>query len=61
MLSVRNYNQYFVQLMLFGKIFYQFEYFRVLEMPTQELGAPAHRKVDMEAWMPKNKFWGEVQ
>ncbi|KAL8279167.1 hypothetical protein RQP46_008423 [Phenoliferia psychrophenolica] len=25
---------------------------RVLEMPTQELGASAHRKYDIEAWMP---------
>lgn len=29
-------------------------------MPTQELGAPAHRKIDMEAWMPSKEFWGEV-
>lgn len=35
-------------------------HFRVLEMPTQELGAPAHRKVDMEAWMPNKGFWGEI-
>jgi seryl-tRNA synthetase len=27
-------------------------HFRVLEMPTEELGASAHRKWDMEAWMP---------
>ena len=26
--------------------------FRVLDMPTEELGASAHRKVDIEAWMP---------
>ncbi len=26
--------------------------FKVLEMPTQDLGAPAYRKVDMEASMP---------
>ena len=26
--------------------------YRVLEMPTLELGAPAHRKFDIEAWMP---------
>lgn len=29
-------------------------------MPTQELGAPAHRKIDIEAWMPQKEFWGEV-
>lgn len=26
--------------------------FRVLDMPTEELGSAAHRKVDVEAWMP---------
>lgn len=25
---------------------------RVLEMPTEELGASAHRKMDVEVWMP---------
>lgn len=35
-------------------------HFRVLEMPTQELGAPAHRKIDIEAWMPQKEFWGEI-
>ena len=34
--------------------------FRVLNMPTQELGAPAHQKVDMEAWMPGRRSWGEI-
>ena len=33
---------------------------RVLDMPTAELGAPANRKFDMEAWMPAKQFWGEV-
>ena len=33
---------------------------RVLEMPTEELGAPAYRKVDIEAWMPGRKSFGEV-
>lgn len=33
---------------------------RVVEMPTEELGAPAWRKVDMEAWMPGRGKWGEV-
>jgi len=33
---------------------------RVLDMPTQELGAPAYRKIDMEAWLPGKQFWGEV-
>ncbi|KAH9265040.1 serine-tRNA ligase [Batrachochytrium salamandrivorans] len=29
-------------------------------MPTEELGAPAHIKYDMEAWMPGRKTWGEI-
>ena len=33
---------------------------RVLDMPTEELGAPAHRKFDIETWMPGRGFWGEV-
>lgn len=33
---------------------------RVLDMPTQELGASAYRKYDMEAWLPAKQFWGEV-
>lgn len=35
-------------------------YFRVLEMPTQELGAPAYRKFDIEAWLPAIDWWGEI-
>ncbi|CAL8078892.1 unnamed protein product [Calicophoron daubneyi] len=34
-------------------------HFRVLEMPTGELGNPAHRKVDIEAWMPGSQMYGE--
>lgn len=34
--------------------------FRILDMPTKELGASAYRKYDMEAWMPGRKKWGEV-
>jgi len=33
---------------------------RLLEMPTEELGAPAYRKFDLEAWMPGRGLWGEV-
>lgn len=33
---------------------------RVLEMPTQVLGAPAYRKFDIETWMPAKELWGEV-
>ncbi|OZJ02922.1 hypothetical protein BZG36_04117 [Bifiguratus adelaidae] len=34
--------------------------FRVLDMPTEELGASAHRKYDIEAWMPGRNDWGEI-
>jgi len=34
--------------------------FRVLDMPTEELGATAYRKYDMEVWMPGRGSWGEV-
>lgn len=29
-------------------------------MPTEELGASAYRKYDIEAWMPGRGKWGEV-
>ncbi|OWF52314.1 serine--tRNA ligase, mitochondrial-like [Mizuhopecten yessoensis] len=35
-------------------------HFRILEMPTHELGAPAYRKFDIEAWMPAFGLWGEI-
>eukprot|EP00929_Paragymnodinium_shiwhaense_P111802 TRINITY_DN80085_c0_g1_i1.p1 TRINITY_DN80085_c0_g1~~TRINITY_DN80085_c0_g1_i1.p1 ORF type:complete len:552 (+),score=131.13 TRINITY_DN80085_c0_g1_i1:45-1700(+) len=34
--------------------------FRILDMPSEELGAPAYRKFDMEAWMPGLQKWGEI-
>ncbi|KAK0466437.1 uncharacterized protein EV420DRAFT_1511610 [Desarmillaria tabescens] len=34
--------------------------FRVLDMPTEELGASAYRKYDIEAWMPGRGNWGEI-
>ncbi|KAI1788797.1 seryl-tRNA synthetase [Ganoderma leucocontextum] len=34
--------------------------FRVLDMPTAELGASAYRKYDAEAWMPGRGSWGEI-
>lgn len=34
---------------------------RVLDMPTQELGLPAYRKFDIEAWMPGRGGYGEVK
>lgn len=30
-------------------------------MPTEELGASAYRKYDVEAWMPGRGGWGEVR
>ena len=34
--------------------------YRVLDMPSEELGASAYRKYDIEAWMPGRGSWGEV-
>lgn len=34
---------------------------RLLDMPTEELGASAYRKYDIEAWMPGRNGWGEVR
>ncbi|XP_034235102.1 serine--tRNA ligase, mitochondrial [Thrips palmi] len=33
---------------------------QVLDMPPHELGAPAHRKYDIEAWLPSRNVFGEV-
>ncbi|XP_028920627.1 serine--tRNA ligase, mitochondrial isoform X2 [Ornithorhynchus anatinus] len=35
-------------------------HFRVVDMPTRELGLPAHRKFDVEAWMAGRGDFGEV-
>ena len=37
-----------------------FAIFRIMNMASGELGAPAHCKFDIEAWMPNLKFYGEV-
>ena len=29
-------------------------------MSTQELGPPAYKKYDIEAWISRNQFYGEV-
>jgi hypothetical protein len=34
---------------------------RTLDMATGDLGAPAHRKYDIEAWMPGLDKYGEVR
>ncbi|XP_070580640.1 serine--tRNA ligase, mitochondrial-like [Ptychodera flava] len=35
-------------------------HFRILDMPSEELGAPAYRKYDIEAWMPGRSTYGEI-
>jgi seryl-tRNA synthetase len=35
--------------------------FRTLDMATGDLGAPAYRKFDIEAWMPGLERYGEVR
>lgn len=35
-------------------------HYKLLDMPPHELGAPAYRKYDIEAWMPGRKMWGEI-
>ncbi len=34
--------------------------FRVVDICTGDLGAPAYRKFDLEAWMPGRRQWGEI-
>ena len=34
--------------------------YRVLDMATEELGAAAFRKFDIEAWIPSRKEFGEI-
>ena len=34
--------------------------FRVVDIATGDLGAPAYRKYDIEAWMPSREAYGEV-
>ncbi|VDD92017.1 unnamed protein product [Enterobius vermicularis] len=33
---------------------------RLLDMPSEELGAPANRKFDVEAWLPGRNLFGEL-
>lgn len=44
----------------FNSIFLSISICRLLDMPTEELGLSAHRKYDIEAWMPAKEFYGEV-
>ena len=34
--------------------------FRVVDICTGDLGSPAYRKYDLEAWMPGRGKWGEI-
>ncbi len=34
--------------------------FRIVDTSTGDLGGPAYRKFDLEAWMPGRNTWGEV-
>ena len=34
--------------------------YRVIEIAAGDLGAPAYRKFDLEAWMPGRESWGEI-
>jgi len=34
--------------------------YRLLDMASEELGAAAYRKFDIEAWMPSREDYGEV-
>ena len=34
--------------------------FRVVDICSGDLGAPAYRKFDLEAWMPGRNQWGEI-
>ena len=34
--------------------------FRVMEICSGDLGGPAYRKYDLEAWMPMKNNWGEI-
>lgn len=35
-------------------------HYKTLDMPAHELGAPAYRKYDIEAWMPGRNMYGEI-
>ena len=34
--------------------------FEMADMPTEDLGASAYRKFDIEAWLPSRNDFGEV-
>ncbi|XP_011298237.1 serine--tRNA ligase, mitochondrial [Fopius arisanus] len=34
--------------------------FKIIDMPSHELGAPAYRKFDIEGWLPGRKAFGEL-
>ncbi|XP_044581055.1 serine--tRNA ligase, mitochondrial, partial [Cotesia glomerata] len=34
--------------------------FKIIDMPSHELGAPAYRKIDIEGWLPGKNAYGEL-
>jgi len=46
-----------IQIDLYEKLGF---HFRVIELPTEELGASAYKKYDLEVWLPSRKQYCEV-
>ncbi|GJQ15903.1 hypothetical protein GpartN1_g7694.t1 [Galdieria partita] len=46
-----------IQMEMFSSLGFSY---RVLDMPSQDLGNPAYRKLDVEAWMPGRSSFGEI-
>ncbi|EME26520.1 seryl-tRNA synthetase [Galdieria sulphuraria] len=46
-----------IQMEMFSSLGFSY---RVLDMPSQDLGNPAYRKFDVEAWMPGRSGFGEI-
>ncbi|XP_045585001.1 serine--tRNA ligase, mitochondrial [Procambarus clarkii] len=46
-----------IQKKLFSQLGFHFQ---ILDMPLNDLGAPAYTKTDMEAWMPGRGMYGEI-
>jgi len=46
-----------IQMELFSSLGFSY---RVLDMPSEDLGNPAYRKFDIEAWMPGRNSFGEI-
>ena len=35
-------------------------HFKIIDIPSDDLGAPSYRKFDIEAWMPSKNNYGEI-